>query len=232
MAGPVDWACLVRPTPDRPPETNNLVQHLIIFARHPELGRVKTRLAADIGATAALAVYQQLLAHTCAVVAPLAVHKTVWLAETALPTDQAAAWPGFEQLPQPSGDLGEKMQTAFAHDLARDATQVVIIGTDCPGLTTAHLRAAFAALATHDVVLGPAADGGYYLLGMKRLHAELFRNKAWSTATVAADTAADAARLHLQLYRLPELTDIDTGTDLRTWHQRTDRTFGPALRVE
>ncbi|AHJ98165.1 TIGR04282 family arsenosugar biosynthesis glycosyltransferase [Hymenobacter swuensis] len=193
------------------------MQHLIIFARHPELGRVKTRLAADIGAEAALAVYRQLLAHTRAVVAPLDVHKTVWLAETPHIPEQADDWTGYEQLPQPPGDLGQKMQTAFAHDLARNAEKVVIIGTDCPGLTTVHLEAAFAALDIHDVVVGPAADGGYYLLGMKKLYIDFFRNKPWSTATVLAETEADAARLQLRLHRLPELHDIDTGSDWRAW---------------
>lgn len=202
------------------------MEHLIIFARHPELGRVKTRLAADIGAEQALAIYRQLLAHTRAVAAPLEVHKTVWLAETTTAPEQAADWLGYEQLPQPPGDLGQKMQTAFAHDLARGAAKVVIIGTDCPGLSTAHLTEAFAALDTHDVVLGPAADGGYYLLGLKRLHPELFHNKPWSTATVRTETEADAARLHLRLHRLPELTDIDTGADLRAWQLASGQTLG------
>jgi uncharacterized protein len=202
------------------------MEHLIIFARHPELGRVKTRLAADIGAEAALAVYRQLLTHTRAVVAPLDAHKTVWLAETAHAPEQAADWPGYEQLAQPPGDLGQKMHAAFVHDLARGATKVLIIGTDCPGLTTAHLTEAFAALDTHDVVLGPAADGGYYLLGMKQLQPELFRNKPWSTATVRTETEADAVRLHLRLHRLPELTDIDTGADLRAWELAAGQTLG------
>ena len=199
------------------PPQKPLMQHLIIFARHPELGRVKTRLAADIGAAAALAVYRQLLAHTRAVVSPLDVHKTVWLAETPHTPEQADDWTGYEQLPQPPGDLGQKMEAAFAHDLARGAGKVVIIGTDCPGLTTAHIEAAFAALDTHDVVVGPAADGGYYLLGMKKLYADVFRNKSWSTATVLAETEADAARFQLRLQRLPELHDIDTGADWRAW---------------
>ncbi|MBT9395158.1 TIGR04282 family arsenosugar biosynthesis glycosyltransferase [Hymenobacter sp. NST-14] len=205
------------------------METLIIFARHPELGRVKTRLAAGIGPAAALEVYRRLLAHTRAVVAPLKVHKTVWLVGAGPET--AGEWTGFEQLPQPAGDLGAKMQAAFTHDFARPAQAAVIIGTDCPGLTTAHLAEAYAALRTHDVVLGPAADGGYYLLGMRRLHPALFENKPWSTATVRAETLADAARLGLRVYLLPELQDVDTAADLRAWQQSAGLNASPDLRV-
>lgn len=192
---------------------------------------MKTRLGADIGPEAALEVYRQLLAHTRAEVAPLEAHKTVWLAEAGPGADLSDEWHGYEQLPQGPGDLGEKMQNAFAHDFARHAPAVVIIGTDCPGLTTAHLTAAFEALCTHDVVLGPATDGGYYLLGMKRLWSSLFAGKSWSTDSVLAATVADARQLGLRLHLLPELSDIDTGADLRAWETATGKTFGQGLRV-
>ncbi|MBB4602280.1 hypothetical protein HNQ93_002151 [Hymenobacter luteus] len=192
-------------------------RHLLLFARRPELGRVKTRLAADLGDEAALAVYRRLLAHTQAVAAPVAAHRTVWLAEAGPAADLSDEWGGYEQQPQPPGDLGQKMQAAFAQSFARGAAAVVIIGTDCPGLTTAHLTAAFRALETHDVVLGPATDGGYYLLGMKQLWPDLFQNKAWSTETVRAATEADVQRLKLSLCLLPELRDVDTAADLRAW---------------
>lgn len=209
-----------------------LPAHLIVFARLPQLGQVKTRLAADIGAPAALAVYRQLLAHTRAVVAPLQVHKTVWLAGAESDPAPPDEWTGYEQLPQPGGGLGEKMQAAFAHDFARRAGAVVIIGTDCPGLTTAHLTDAFDALRTHDMVLGPATDGGYYLLGMKQLWPSLFQGKAWSTATVFQATVADAEQLGLRLHLLPALSDIDTGADLRAWEAAANKTFRLGLRVQ
>ncbi|RZK18703.1 MAG: DUF2064 domain-containing protein, partial [Hymenobacter sp.] len=88
---------------------------------------------------------------------------------------------------------------------------------DCPALTAALLRAAFDQLATHDLVVGPATDGGYYLLGMNRLHEDLFAHKQWSTATVLADTLADAARLGLRVAQLPTLADIDSARDLAAW---------------
>lgn len=179
---------------------------------------MKTRLAATIGPAAALAVYQELLEHTQRITAKLAeVHKTVWLAEPATTATAPYAWPGFEQAEQPPGDLGQRMQTAFARAFSQAAAAVVIIGTDCPGLTTEHLSAAFQALTTHDVVIGPATDGGYYLLGMRQLYADLFQNKSWSTDAVCSATLADAARLQLQVAQLPILRDVDTADDLAAW---------------
>ncbi|MBG8553697.1 TIGR04282 family arsenosugar biosynthesis glycosyltransferase [Hymenobacter guriensis] len=191
--------------------------HLLVFARYPELGKVKTRLAADIGPAAALAVYQELLIHTQAVAAPLPVAKTVWLVAPGPTADLSESWTDYELQLQPPGDLGARMHAAFAHAFAQGAGRVLIIGTDCPGLTTAHLQTALEALRTHDVVLGPAADGGYYLLGLTRLYPELFADKPWSTATVRAETLRDAAGLGLRVHLLPELHDVDTAADLARW---------------
>jgi len=198
------------------------LEHLLIFAREPVLGRVKTRLAADIGPAAALATYRELLALTAAAVAAARVPATVWLAEApaspAPPNQPRPEWPGLPWRPQPpAGSLGARMRHAFAEAFAAGAGRVVIIGTDCPGLTAAVLRQAFDQLATHDLVAGPATDGGYYLLGMSELHSDLFTNKQWSTATVLADTLADAARLGLRVAQLPTLADVDSGRDLAAW---------------
>ncbi|MEJ7661376.1 MAG: TIGR04282 family arsenosugar biosynthesis glycosyltransferase [Hymenobacter sp.] len=161
--------------------------HLLIFAREPVLGRVKTRLAAGIGAEAALAAYRELLALTAAAVAAAQVPATVWLAEA--PADEAAAtipaaapprpeWPGLPWRVQPPADsLGTRMAHAFGAAFGAGAGRVVVIGTDCPGLSAALLTRAFDQLLTHDVVIGPAADGGYYLLGMNRLEVEFFKQK-------------------------------------------------------
>ena len=193
--------------------------HLLIFAREPVLGRVKTRLAAGIGAAAALAVYRELLALTAAAVAAAQVPATVWLAEAA--ADEALPrpeWPGLPWRAQPPADsLGARMAHAFSAAFGTGAGRAVIIGTDCPGLSAALLTRAFEELLTHDVVLGPADDGGYYLLGMNKLEVELFQNKSWSTATVLPDTLADAARLGLRVALLPTLHDVDSAQDLATW---------------
>lgn len=199
----------------------NQHQHLLIFARLPELGKVKTRLAQGIGDEAALAVYRELLARTRAAADGVGGQKKVWLTQAVavpfMPEAVAAEWPGYAWQPQPPGDLGDKMLSAFAHSFAAGAACVVVIGTDCPGLSTALLRQAFELLTTHDVVVGPAADGGYYLLGMRGLYQDLFRNKTWSTASVLPDTLADAARLGLHVACLPTLHDVDTASDLAEW---------------
>ena len=191
---------------------------LLIFARPPELGRVKTRLAAGIGAAAALAVYQELLAITRAAAAGLpTVAKAVWLVEAAAPAAPDDGWQGYPQQVQPAGDLGQRMQHAFAAAFAAGAGRVVIIGTDCPDLTTELLTGAFAQLAHADVVIGPATDGGYYLLGLRRPQPALFEGKAWSTAAVLPATLADARRLGLTVALLPALRDVDTAADLAAW---------------
>jgi len=195
--------------------------HLLVFAREPVLGRVKTRLAAGIGAEAALTVYRELLALTAAAVAAAQVPATVWLAEAPAafdPTQARPEWPGLLWRVQPAaGSLGERMAQAFGEAFAAGAGRVVVIGTDCPGLSAELLRQAFDQLLSHDMVVGPADDGGYYLIGMTELHPALFANKAWSTATVLPDTLADAARLGLRVAQLPTLHDVDSAQDLATW---------------
>lgn len=207
----------MNPTASSPP-------HLLIFAREPVLGKVKTRLAAGIGAEQALAVYRELLALTAAAVATAEVPATVWLAEapaSADPRQPRPEWPGLPWRVQPAtGSLGARMAQAFTEALGAGAGRVIIIGTDCPGLNAGLLHRAFDQLLDHDLVVGPADDGGYYLLGMKQLHPELFANKDWSTATVLPDTLADAGRLGLRVARLPTLHDVDSAQDLATWHGR------------
>ncbi|UYZ60488.1 TIGR04282 family arsenosugar biosynthesis glycosyltransferase [Hymenobacter latericus] len=194
--------------------------HLLVFARYPELGKVKTRLAAHLGDAAALDAYQQLLSHTRAVAQPLPGSRTLWLA-AAPPTGAAPLWPDWPQRVQPPlPDLGQRMEHAFTQAFAAGAGRVVIIGTDCPGLQTRHLQEAFALLHTHEVVLGPAHDGGYYLLGMRQLRPELFGGIRWSTDTVLRDTLQIAHRLRLQVAQLPPLHDVDTAADWHAWQQR------------
>jgi rSAM/selenodomain-associated transferase 1 len=149
---------------------------------------------------------------------------TVWLADTADAVPTAAEgreWDGLQIRSQAAGDLGERMQAAFAAAFAAGSRRVAIIGTDCPGLRESHLTQAIALLDSYDVVLGPATDGGYYLLGLRELQPELFQNKEWSTATVLSDTVADAERLGLRVALLTELHDVDTADDLAKWRATT-----------
>ena len=194
---------------------------LLVFARVPALGRVKSRLAAGVGQPAALAVYRELLAITNTAIVEAGVPATVWLADTATAMPTAAEtheWAAHAARCQPEGDLGARMTTAFATAFAAGAGRVAIIGTDCPGLRASHLHQAFAALETADVVLGPATDGGYYLLGLRQPQPELFQHKTWSTDSVLADTVADARRLGLRVALLPELRDVDDAQDLAAWN--------------
>ncbi|WP_161890785.1 TIGR04282 family arsenosugar biosynthesis glycosyltransferase [Pontibacter russatus] len=186
---------------------------LLLFVRNPELGKVKTRLAAALGPEKALDIYSRLLRHTRQITGNLSVQKRVYYAGWVAEND---IWPNaqYEKRLQPPGDLGQKMEAAFAAAFAEGYTSVVIIGSDCLQLTPAILRQAYMELGRHDVVIGPALDGGYYLLGMKQLHSELFRNKRWSTEHVLPDTLQDIQTLRLSYSLLPRLSDVDHVEDL------------------
>ena len=186
---------------------------LLLFVRNPELGKVKTRLAAAVGPEKALDIYIRLLRHTRQITQNLPVQKRVYYADWVAENDK---WPKeqYQKRLQPPGDLGEKMEAAFAAAFAEGYASVVIIGSDCLQLTPAILQQAYHELTQHDVVIGPALDGGYYLLGMNRLHRELFRNKRWSTAHVFPNTLQDIRTLQLSYALLPRLSDVDHVEDL------------------
>ena len=185
----------------------SLLQH-----RGRGAGTAEQRLAADIGDEAALRIYMRLLAHTRDVAMHVDCSTHVFLTEP--PAD--LFWQEFRLHLQAEGDLGKKMQAAFAELFDAGYRKAIIIGSDCPGLQASHVQQAFDALAKHDVVIGPAADGGYYLLGMNRLHDQLFQAKSWSTETVYRETLADAEAMGLSHYVLPMLHDVDTVEDLQT----------------
>lgn len=186
---------------------------LMLFVRNPELGKVKTRLAASVGPEEALAIYMHLLQHTKQITENLPMDKLVYYSND---VDQNDLWPNdkYKKQLQPAGDLGAKMETAFKNAFVDGYTSVVIIGSDCHQLTPAIIEKAFEELKTHEVVIGPALDGGYYLLGMNKLYSELFSNKRWSTEHVFPDTILDLEKLHLSHKVLPELSDVDYIEDL------------------
>lgn len=182
---------------------------LILFVRKPELGKVKTRLAAGIGKKQALEVYNKLLHHTRECLHPLSVQICVWYAGEIEEND---LWEGFEKYLQQGNDLGERMEYAFRKSFLEGASKVVIIGSDNPWLQTHHITQAFDALQHADAVIGPAEDGGYYLLGMRRPFFQVFKNKSWSTETVLKDTLKD---LHgKDVILLETLNDVDRAEDL------------------
>ena len=188
---------------------------LLIFVKNPRLEKVKTRLAATVGNQEALRIYLKLLERTRAVTLPLAVDKMVCYTPKVIDND---LWDNehYQKVRQSEGDLGERMYQAFEQGFARGYQRICIIGSDCYELTTSVIEQAFAQLAAHDVVIGPSTDGGYYLLGMNRLHPALFTNKAWSTASVKDATVRDLEQRQLRWFELPVLTDVDEEADLRT----------------
>ena len=188
-------------------------KELIIFYKNPELGKVKTRLAATMGDEAALAIYYLLTTHTRQVTEDLSITKSVWYSDF---VDREDPWDNqkYNKQLQKGSHLGERMQYAFKTAFENGAEQVCIIGTDCFEIHASHIKSAYHSLEKVDAVIGPSKDGGYYLLGMKRLLPELFENKVWSTNMVFEETLKDFERLRLPFIKLPLLSDVDVEADL------------------
>jgi rSAM/selenodomain-associated transferase 1 len=186
---------------------------LVVFYRNPELGKVKTRLAAVIGDAKAYSIYLLLSEHTRSVVDGLPQQKALYYSDY-VDVDDAWSNNSYQKLLQSGGDLGEKMENAFKAGFNSGYKSICIIGTDCLDLTEKIVIEAFQTLLTNDVVIGPAVDGGYYLLGMNYLHPELFKNKVWGSDTVLTDTLHDIALLGLTSFQLQLLNDIDRIEDL------------------
>ena len=194
---------------------------LIVFARAPVLGRVKTRLAASIGAERALAVHQRLFATTVAIAESavadrleLRLHADdpAVLAATAAPL----AARGWRVAAQRGRDLGDRMHEALAGALA-DGDRPVLIGSDCPSLRADDLRAAFDALRDHEAVFAPAEDGGYALVGIARPLPSLFEAMPWGTPEVMAVTRARTTAQGLRIALLRTVWDVDVEADLNRW---------------
>ncbi len=192
---------------------SNLLNLLMVFAKNPVKGAVKSRLAKTIGPEQALEVYKDLVHRTIEAANPLPCDKAVFYSNH---IDENDEWSeaGFQQFVQSGDELGARMANAFDEKLMQ-YQKVVIIGSDCPDISTTILQQAFETLNHKDIVLGPAEDGGYYLLGMKQLIPELFQNKPWSTHHVLKATLQDLKNLDLKYDLLPELNDIDNYEDLK-----------------
>lgn len=187
---------------------------LIIFTKNPELGSVKTRLAATIGDARALAVYQQLVAHTQRITAGLEADKVVFYGNF---IDHNDLWHGAhyqKQVQLQSPDLGERMRHAFEWAAAAGYQHIGIVGCDCVELTPQILAEGMASLAQNDACIGGAEDGGYYFLATKGVVKQVFEHKKWSTQTVFEDTINDLRMLDKTYHLLPILSDIDTENDL------------------
>jgi rSAM/selenodomain-associated transferase 1 len=196
--------------PDKKKMINN--DTLLIFTRNLVYGKVKTRLATTMGHDKALAVYRLLLNHTAQVTKSIGSMRIVYYSDAVTYDD---AWDSsYRKTVQRGGDLGERMANAFRDSLKDGSKKTVIIGTDCYELTSEIIADAFLRLDHHDVVVGPAVDGGYYLLGMKDFYRELFEYVAWSTDSVLKETVSRCDDLSLSYFLLPVLSDIDEEKDL------------------
>ncbi|MEO2071064.1 MAG: TIGR04282 family arsenosugar biosynthesis glycosyltransferase [Zunongwangia sp.] len=185
---------------------------LLIFTRNPEFGKVKTRLARDIGHQASLDIYKFLLAHTAKICTPLDTEKAVYYSEE-IPNDDLWNATVFQKKKQVGEDLGERMQNAFAEGFNLGYSKIIIIGSDLYDIETKDLEQAFKVLNNHEIVIGPAEDGGYYLLGMKQLYPKLFKNKNWGTATVLQDTINELKKSNYKL--LEKRNDVDLYSDIK-----------------
>ncbi|MEM8928275.1 MAG: TIGR04282 family arsenosugar biosynthesis glycosyltransferase [Bacteroidota bacterium] len=185
---------------------------LLIFTRNPELGKCKTRLATKVGDRAALNIYKFLLEHTVRITQQLAMDKSVYYSEEVWKND---IWNNdlYQKKLQQGTDLGQRMMNAFVDGFRHGYQKIVIIGSDMYNLTKEDIEEAFFKLAHHDVVLGPAEDGGYYLLGMKKLNAVIFQNKDWGTSTVLKATLNDLNNENYLL--LPLRNDVDHYEDIQ-----------------
>lgn len=194
-------------------------RHLIVFAKAPVLGRVKSRLGRDIGPVAATSFYRRNLD---AVLRRLAADGR-WRCTLALAPDRAMGgprfWPpGFTPLPQGEGDIGRRMDRALR---SAPPGPAVLIGADVPGIARHHIAEAFRALGHHDAAFGPAADGGYWLVGARRspVMPDLFSGVRWSSHHTLADSLQRARRRNLKVALLQTLDDIDDGEAYRRWLQ-------------
>ena len=200
------------------PNLQGSKQAIIIFTRNPELGKCKTRLAKTIGNEAALNIYKYLLEHTANITASVHVDKFVFYSEQIIQNDlwNAAI---FNKKLQQGQNLGERMEHAFVELFQQGYNKIVIVGSDLLDLNSNIVNEAFHKLNHHDVVFGPAKDGGYYLLGLSKMQPCIFHNKPWSEANLLEVTLKELALKNVSLTVLKTLNDIDTFEDMKDYPQ-------------
>jgi hypothetical protein len=196
-----------------------LKKKLILFTRYPVAGHTKTRLIPALGAEGAADLQRRMTELTLRTVEDPAVESQpeLEIRYAGGSGEQMENWLGPDRIycEQGAGDLGEKMSRAMTEAFQSGYRQVMIIGADCPGLSPGGLSTGFSRLADHDLVLGPAADGGYYLIGLARPCPELFSNRSWGSNILLSETITAAKKHALKFYLLEELTDVDHPEDLK-----------------
>lgn len=187
---------------------------LIVFTKNPVKGKIKTRLAKDIGDEDALKVYMQLLKHTREITEELDICENYIFYNEFIPTRDNWSPMDYQKMLQKGDGLGEKMKNAFNEMFKEGYSKVVIISPDCPDLKSANIQQAFKLLEKNDYVIGPLTDGGYYLLGMKAMNEKIFEDKQWSTESVYPETVKNIEEEGASYFALPTLSDVDYAEDL------------------
>ena len=186
---------------------------IIVFLKAPRPGAVKTRLAQSIGPEAACQAYIEMCRSVLETLRDFNRVQIRFTPDDAHQEIQQLLQPGWNIAPQGNGNLGDRMERAFQETVG----PAILIGTDCPAIEASDVDKALSALDSHPIVIGPARDGGYWLIGMREYNANLFRGINWSTQTVFEETMARAEQSNLSVYSLRELSDIDTEADWKEW---------------
>jgi rSAM/selenodomain-associated transferase 1 len=202
---------------------------LLVFVKNALKGQVKSRLAESIGNSAALAVYNELLLRVRNILHEEDYDKFIFYSEYIERTDVFEN-DRFKKRIQKGNDLGERMNHAFNTAFDLNYEKVVLIGSDIPKLSEKIVLDAFQALDSVDLVIGPAKDGGYYLLGMKKNISELFYKIFWGTEEVFRQTIRRAHKLNLKVRELPVLEDLDTMEDIAEMDEKERELFNTIIR--
>ena len=186
-------------------------QAIIVFQKNPKEGSTKTRLAATVGHPNAMRVYAELVRHAHAVISNFSVQKFLYFSDF-VETDER--WANYECRVQAAGDLGVRMKSALDDVSNAGFDSAILIGTDCYHLSEDIIQEALNSLSEAQYCLGPALDGGYYLIGAQETDEEVFLNKVWSTETVFEEAQQSIQRIQKKMHILPALSDVDTEDDL------------------
>lgn len=192
---------------------------IIIFQKNPEPGKVKTRLAATVGNDNALKIYNILIEHTHSVVGQVSAKKHLFFSNFIENDDK---WAVYDKKVQKGDDLGLRMFNAISEVKKEGAERIVVLGTDCYELNAEHINQAFSQLETNDYCIGPALDGGYYLIGTNSPDEGVFLGKEWSTETVFEEAKSNIHAIGKTMGVLESLSDVDYEEDLKSLKEYLD----------
>jgi hypothetical protein len=207
-------------------------ERLILFTRYPEPGKAKTRLIPVLGTQGAANLQKHMTEHVLARTSGFVSQRKVDMEVRYEGGNRGLMekWLGsnISYRSQGRGDIGIRMSRAFSQAFDQGVNRVVIVGSDCPGINEATVRTAFDLLAQFDLVVGPANDGGYYLIGLRQEESELFENVPWGTAEVGARTLEIADRLGLHWVKIEPLDDVDRAEDIEVWEREASKKDAPS----